>query len=161
MTLANVPQLQIVSVAGKAAPASPLGSLAAPPDISLASTVANPVAVALKAKNIPVGTIVTVSLIPQTGTETTVQSTALAGTAASSTASASVNLPDGKCVLYATATINLTGTPSAQRLKINGDPVDQIVVAAEYGGPGQVTYILHSGTKFILNGAGSATSAGH
>ena len=150
VTLANPPQLQIVSVAGINAPASPRGSLAAPPDIIVKNTVTNPVTVAITANNIPLATVVTLSLIPQTGTETSVPSNALAGTSASSTTTASVSLPDGKCVLYASATIDLTGKPVAMRMKMDGEFVDKILVAAVYGGPSQLTYVLHSGRKIVI-----------
>lgn len=150
ITPANPPQLQIVSVAGLNAPASPLGSLQAPPDIIVKNTVTNPVDVVVKGRNIPTGTIVTVSLIPQTGTETTASAGGLTGTSAASTATASVSLPDGKCVLYASATIDLTSTPVAARLKMDGELVDKILVAASYGGPAQATYVLHSGRKIVL-----------
>jgi hypothetical protein len=139
-----------VSVAGINAPVSPLGSLHAPADIIVKNTVTNPVDVVIKGRNIPVGTIVTLSLIPQTGAETSVQTGGLAGTAAASTATASVSLPDGKCVLFASATIDLTGTPIAMRLKMDGEPVDKILVAATYGGPSKVTYVLHSGRKIMI-----------
>jgi len=119
------------------------------------------VTVALAGKNIPVGTVVTVSLTPQTGTVTTVQSSALAGTTAASTATASVSLPDGKCVLYASATIDLTAqTPGVARLKMGGEPVDKILVAAVYGGPSEVTYILHSGRKIVVASALLGTKPG-
>ena len=150
VTLANPPQLQIVSVAGINAPAAPRGSLAAPPDIILQNTVANPVTVAITARNIPLATVVTLSLIPQTGAETSVPSNALAGTDAASTTTASVSLPDGKCVLYASATVDLTGTPVAMRMKMDGEPVDKILVASVYGGPSQLTYVLHSGRKIVI-----------
>ena len=157
---ANPLQLQIVSVAGINAPASPLGVFHAPPDITVKNTVANPVTVALAGKNIPVGTVVTVSLTPQTGTETTVQSSALAGTTAASTATASVSLPDGKCILYASATIDLTAQTGVARLKMGGEPVDKILVAAVYGGPSEVTYILHSGRKIVVASALLGTKPG-
>lgn len=150
VTLANPPQLQIVSVAGINAPTSPRGSLAAPPDIIVQNTVTNPVTVAIAARNIPLATVVTLSLIPQTGAETSVPSNALAGTDASSTTTASVSLPDGKCVLYASATVDLTGTPIAMRMRMDGEPVDKILVASVYGGPSQLTYILHSGRKIDI-----------
>lgn len=150
VTPANPPQLQIVSVAGINAPASPLGSLHAPPDIIVKNTVTNPVNVVVKGRNIPTGTIVTVSLIPQTGTETTATAGGLTGTSAASTATASVSLPDGKCVLYASATIDLTSTPGAARLRMGGELVDKILVAATYGGPSQATYVLHSGRKIVF-----------
>ena len=152
VTLANVPMLQIVSVAGISAPAAPRGSLAAPPDIIVKNTVTNPVDVAIAAHNIPTGTIVTVSLIPQTGAETSVLTAGLAGTAASSTTTASVSLPDGKCVLYASATIDLTTQPHARQPKIAGELVDKILVAAVYGGASTVTYVLHSGRKIVVGG---------
>ena len=64
VTIPNAPTLQIATVAGIAAPGAPLGSLAGVPDIVLPSTTGNPVTVEVEAANIPLGTVVQVTLIP-------------------------------------------------------------------------------------------------
>lgn len=105
----NAPQLKIATVAGVAPPDPPLGSLAGPPDIVLPTTQTNPVDVVIQGSNLPVGTVVQVTLTPENGARTTVQSTPLAGTVASSSATGSVTLPTtGISVITATATIDLT-----------------------------------------------------
>jgi hypothetical protein len=151
ITLTNAPTLAIASVGGVAAPASPAGSLSAPPDITLPSTQTNPVTVALQASNIPLNTTVRVRLIPPTGAPTSVQSTPLTGTVASSTATASLTLPAGQSLIYATASIDLTtSTASAQPLFIDGERVRRIEVGAAYGGASEAVYVTESGKRVKL-----------
>jgi hypothetical protein len=144
----NAPGLRIVSVAGVVAPDSPLGSLHATPDVVVPTTQPNPVAVALEGVNVPVGTVITVTLTPPQGARTTVQSTPLAGSDAASTASANVTLPAGMSVLTASAVIELTTqTSSSGPLFIEGERVDRIEVAATFGGASRLTYVTRSGRR--------------
>src|SRR5437870_4248827 len=92
--LIKLPVLTISSVGGVANAATPGGSYTAA-DVSLPTGTSNPVTVTLTASNIPLGTAVTVKLIPQFADATTVSASALAGTEASSTATASVTFPPG------------------------------------------------------------------
>jgi hypothetical protein len=144
----NAPQLKIVSVAGVTAPATPSGSFSAAPDIIVPTAQANPVTVALQASNVPVGTVADVTLTPESGPYTKVQSTPLSGTTASSTATASISLPTGTCVITATVVIDLTAVGgSAKNIIINGERVDRIEVAAVFGGSSEVIYITKSGKR--------------
>lgn len=76
--------------------------------------------------------------------EALTQSSALTGTLASSTASASVSLPDGISVIQAAGTIDVAGT---QLTASNGERVKRIEVSATYGGHSTVTYITESGKR--------------
>lgn len=144
--LPNAPQLRIASVAGVAAPASPTGSLAGLPDIVLPTAQTSPVNVVINGANLPVGTTVTVTLTPENGARASVNTT-LAGTEASSSATASVTLPTaGLSVISATASIDLT-LAKASPMFIDGERVDRIEVAATYGGASEVTYITRSGKR--------------
>src|SRR5262249_14782866 len=105
--LPNAPQLQITSVAGIVAPANPGGSFYNP-DILLPNNQSNPVSVILAASNIPLNTAVQVTMLPQVGAPTVVQSTPLSGTFASSTATAILNLPSGTSLITATAVVDLS-----------------------------------------------------
>jgi hypothetical protein len=140
VTIPNGPALRIVSVAGVLAPALPLGSLAGVPDIVVPSTTANPVTVAIEANNIPIGTIVQVTLIPVNGARVSAQTGPLAGTQSASTATASLSLQSGMSVLTASAIVDV----SQQAMFINGERVDRIRVAATYGGPSEVIYVTRS-----------------
>jgi hypothetical protein len=146
ITVANAPVLRIASVAGVSAPGAPLGSLQGLPDIVIPSSQANPVTVAVEGANVPVGTVVNVTVTPSRGARTTVAGTPLAGSEAASTASASVTLPSGMSVVIATATIDLT-TASARPLFMEGERVDRIEVAATFGGATELTYVTHSGRR--------------
>lgn len=146
VTPANLPSIRIVSVAGIAPPSKPSGSLQGGPDIILPSSQSNPVSVALSASNIPLGTTLQVTLTPESGARIVTQSTALTGTLASATASASVSLPDGISVIQAAGTIDVAGT---QLTASNGEKVKRIEVSATYGGRSTVTYITESGKRII------------
>lgn len=149
VTVPNAPTLRIVSIAGVAAPAATLGSFSGVPDIVLPASQANPVSVVIEATNVPVGTVIQVTLIPSSGTRTTVQSGPLSGTQAASSATASVSLGTGMSVLTAAATIDVSTT--AMNMLINGERVDRIEIAAVYGRPSQVTYITRTGRRIAMN----------
>lgn len=140
------------SVGGINSPASPSGTFHATPDITLPTTQTNPVAVALQAANIPLGTTIEVRLTPASGSPASVQSAPLTGTVAASTATASLTLPAGQSLIYATASIDLTGSNSAQLkpIFIEGERVRKIEVGANFGGASDVVYITESGKRVRL-----------
>ncbi len=142
----NAPKLRIVSIAGVNAPTTPAGSFQAPPDVVIPTTQTSPVTVALEANNIPVGTLIQVSVIPEQGSRTGVESTALAGNEALSTATASVTLPSGVSVLVASATVPLL-TANGVPFLIDGEQVDRVEVTATYGSESSLTYITKSGKR--------------
>ncbi len=146
ITPPNAPSLRIASVGGVNAPATPLGALQGVPDIIVPSSQPNPVTVALEGANLPVGTIVQVTLTPSTGNRTTVQSSGLAGTEAASTATASITLPGGLTVVSGSAVIDLT-IASAKPLFMEGERVNRIEVAAIFGRASELTYVTQSGRR--------------
>lgn len=146
ITPPNAPSLRIASVGGVTAPASPLGSLQGVPDVIVPSSQTNPVTVALEGSNLPLGTIVQVTLTPSRGARTTVQSTGLAGTESASTASASLTLPGGISVVSASAVIDLT-LAKANPIFMDGERVRRVEVAATFGGPSELTYVTESGRR--------------
>ena len=89
---AGVPTVRVVSVGGNLVATSPTGTFTVP-DVTVNSN--GPLAVAIQAANVPVGTVVTLAIFSENGPDQTIQSTSLAGTLASSTATASVTLPSG------------------------------------------------------------------
>jgi hypothetical protein len=145
VTVPNAPSLRIASIAGVAAPVATVGSFSGVPDIVLPANQTNPVSVVIEATNVPVGTVIQVSLIPSTGSRTTVQTAPLTGTQAASSTTASVNLAAGMSVLTAAAAIDLS--TSAHNLLIDGERVTHMEIAAVYGGASQVTYITRSGRR--------------
>jgi hypothetical protein len=102
--------------------------------------------VALEGSNLPLGTIIQVSVTPSRGAKTTVSSTGLAGSEAASTASASVTLPGGISVVSASAVIDLT-LAKLDPIFINGERVRQIEVAATFGGASELIYVTASGRR--------------
>jgi len=147
VTPGNLPVIRIVTVAGIAPPVQPNGSLQGSPDIILPTNQANPVNVSLSASNIPLGTTLQITLTPENGARTVVQSTALSGTLAASTASASVSVPDGICVIQASGTIDV----AASAMMINGERVKSIEVAATFGGSSSLTYITATNKRIRVD----------
>lgn len=138
------PTLQITSVAGVAAPANPTGSA----DITLPSSISNPVTVTLAASGIPIGTAITVFVTPVASNRSSVTSTALTGTTAASTASASITLNSGPSVISASATFTITQTAALDfPVFADGERVEKVRVAAALGGKSSVTYITASGRE--------------
>jgi hypothetical protein len=86
------PSVRVVSVDGKSVPSNPTGSFTMP-DITINKSVA--VLVNIAANNIPPGTVVKLYISSENASDQTVDSTPLAGTPTTSTATASVTLPPG------------------------------------------------------------------
>ena len=150
VTLPNSPILNIVSVGGVNSPATPKGSFYQQPDIVVPTTISNPVTVNLQASNLPVGTVLQVTLTNELGERTTVNSTPLAGTQASSTATASVTLPtSGIAVISASVTLNLL-IAYDKPIYIDGERIDKMEIAAAFGGGSDVTYISTTGKRLKL-----------
>ncbi|MDA8239130.1 MAG: hypothetical protein M0Z67_02035 [Nitrospiraceae bacterium] len=136
----NIPSLVITSIGGVNVPATPTGSYSQP-DILLPNTTTNPVSVAVAASNIPVGTTVAITVTPQLGTATSVNTT-LSGTSASSTGSANITLSTYSNVITAQATYTLLAS-----LYYENEKVDRVRVATRMGGESEVVYITESGRE--------------
>jgi len=149
--LANTPMLQIVSVAGVAAPATP-GALFSSPDITLPTTTTNPVNVALSAANIPPGTVVSIRAQGQFDAVTSTSAT-LAGTLSSSSATASLAIPTNQpAVLTATASFTVLASAGTGPLFVQGEEIERVQVSAALGGVSRVAYITKSGREILLTG---------
>jgi hypothetical protein len=92
ISVSGIPSIKVVSIGGNSVATNPTGTFTVP-DVTVNSNA--PLAVAIQAANVPVGTVVTLVIFSENGPDQTIQSTPLAGTLASSTATASVTLPSG------------------------------------------------------------------
>ena len=146
ITVTTLPTLKITTVAGVTAPDSPRGLIASQPDVIVPASQTNPITVELATANIPVGTTIQVSVTPSTGVRTNSLSSAIIGTATAGTATATVTLPNGISVVSATATFAL---PQTSSLRLEGERVAYMEVAAVYGQASQVTYITASGKRVV------------
>jgi len=97
---ATAPAVRVVRVGGVDVTASPTGSFVT---ADVAIDAAAPVAIEIEARNVPPGTIVQLTLDPETGSPVTVNTTPLQGTAALSTASATATFPHGFTRLFVKA----------------------------------------------------------
>jgi hypothetical protein len=101
------PTLRITSVGGMVVGQNPSGAVSTP-DVVFQTAPSGPVTVELSASSIPVGTVVALRANPLIGRSTTADSSALAGTSQSSTATASLEIPAGAGVITAVTTFPVT-----------------------------------------------------
>lgn len=147
VALTNPPTLQITSVAGQSAPATPTGGSGGV-DITL-PTQTGPVSIQVTGHQVPTGTTVTVTVLPETGAPVT-GTAILSGTLDSTTTSVSLAFPSGLSFITASATFtNGTGSLESPFL-IGGEPVEKVRVAAQYDGRSSITYITRSGREISV-----------
>jgi len=96
----TTPVVQVTTIGGVSVVADPTGSFATPDAVV---NVTGSTTIELAANNVPLGTVLTVTVRAENGTPVTVNSTPLTGTLANSTASVSVALPSGFSRLFVTA----------------------------------------------------------
>lgn len=95
------PSVAIASINGVNVSQTPTGVLATP-DVSIDTT--SPVQMTVQANFIPPGTVITLHVFSDNGTDQTVQTTPLQGTLQSSTATATVTFPSGFSLNFVKAT---------------------------------------------------------
>jgi len=146
----NLPTLQITSVAGSPAPASPAAGLVNP-DITFANAVSGPQQVQISASNVPLGTAVNVRVVPASGTPMTAVSSGLGGSVSASTATATVTLPPGAGIITASATFNVSQLaalfPNATLPMVNGEKPDRIEILAMADGTSRAYLLAASGAR--------------
>ena len=140
-----MPSLKITAIGGVSVPDVPEGSFSAP-DVILPFNTSNPVTVKVSAANIPAGQIVTVWVLPESGTSTSASGT-LSGTDAASTADVALNISSAyPSLITATVTYQLSAM-NIKEFYIAGEKVERVRVAANLGGKSSVTYITASGKE--------------
>jgi hypothetical protein len=141
----NLPTLTISSVGGISPPPTPGGSFTSA-DLVLPQGTTNPVPIVLTATNTPVGTVFSVRLITQSGVFALANTAPSTGTFAVSTATVSFNFATGQVnLLNAFASFTLPVQTASLYPLIDGEPVERVLVAANYGEPSTVTLITRSG----------------
>ncbi len=121
--------------------------------MSLPQGTTNPVTVIVTATNIPLGTgtSVTLRLIPQFGNFSNGTLVSQTGNSSVSTTTFTVSFPSGKVsVLNAFASFTLPQTASLFP-QIDGEPVERVMVAANYGEPSTVTLVTKSGKEVRMD----------
>jgi hypothetical protein len=143
--LTTIPTLTIASVGGLPAPATPTGHS----DIVFSDGSPSAAQVIVNTTNVPPGSTVLVTLIPDHAPPVTTTSAPLAGTLASATASANIDVPVGSSTLTATTSYTLT-TAMGEALSVfaEGERVDQVRLAASYGGHPATKLITVTGKQF-------------
>jgi hypothetical protein len=146
--LSSLPALRIASVAGTAVPANPTGNA----DVVLPADVVNPVTVTFETTNVPTGNTVLFKMIPAYGDPVEVISPAIAGSAASGTASVQVSLPQGPSTLQATTTYTVVvAMGEALSRYAQNERVEKVQIIATLGsGENQAKLITVSGKEFLV-----------
>jgi hypothetical protein len=96
----GIPSLRVVSVGGSPVATSPTGTFTIP-DVTVNSN--SPLPFAIQANNVPPGTVVRLVIFSENGPDQTIVSPPLAGTLASSSATANATLPPGYSRGFVTA----------------------------------------------------------
>jgi hypothetical protein len=102
-TAGQIPQLTVASVGGVPVSASPTGVLSTP-DAVISAQQSNPMPVVVNCTNLPLGSSITVTIVPISGSSVSAVGSNNTGTLASSTATISITIPRGGGLIYATAT---------------------------------------------------------
>lgn len=140
----NIPSIRISAVGGTTAPANPTGS----GDVVLPGVTANPVTVDFQTSNIPAGTVLTLIAAPERGTAVTASSSAIA---ASGSASASINMPNGNSRLTAQTTFTVTASLGKDfSMYAQGEQVEKVRVGINAEGQSETTFITISGKEFTV-----------
>ena len=147
-----------------AVPASPSGVLANP-DVIIPAQQANPIPIVVRCTNIPLNTEISVVVHPANGPDVQAVGLNNAGTAASSTATLSLNMPRGGGIIYAKAVTGIAGGGAAignpadaknRSLAETGWTADgerfvKMEITAALGGAQRITYITESGKRHPAN----------
>ena len=96
-------QLNVTIVGGVPVSANPSGQVATP-DAILSAQQNNPIPIVVTCANLPLHTLITVTVQPTTGSPVSATGYNDTGTQSSSTATVSINIPRGGGAIYATAT---------------------------------------------------------
>lgn len=149
----GLPGLTITSVAGIPVPANPVGR----GDVALVAATPNPVNVTLRTNGVPVGTVIQVTMTPEFGTQTTVDSPPTSGSLDNATASVSLNIPDGRSVLMATTTFTVVADLGKQLAPYaQGETVERVRLTAEPGQSSKMVLLTSSGREVEVPAAARA-----
>ena len=99
----NFPQLAISEIGGISVPAIPTGLN----DVVIPPTVANPMTVTFATTNVPLGSVVVLTIVPLTGEQSSISSGGITGTEESGTATVSASIPNGSSTLMASVTFTV------------------------------------------------------
>lgn len=142
---ANLPVIRITTVDGIPVPSRPNGV----DDVVLPSGIVNPVTVGFTASNVPLGTLIQLTMTPRTGATVTTLSDALTGTVQDSSASASIDLPQGSSVLSAAVSFTITAANGDLMDGFShlaaGEPVERVEVVTTVGRGSNTRFITRSG----------------
>jgi len=154
--MASQPAVRFASVAGIPVPGEPTGSN----DLTIPTTTANPVTLALATSGIPPGSVIKVTVIPRFGPAVSLDSPPTAGTVAAATTSVSMDIPGGHNVLSAETTYTVIASVGDSLSRFaEGERVEKITFSSTLGKGSQATLHTPSGRQFPIEPALLALAA--
>lgn len=145
---ANLPSVRITSVAGVTVSSNPVGDS----DVVLPSSVLNPVTIGLSATDVPLGTTIDVIITPTNSSLVTVNSSALTGTVANSSATAEVTLPTGASTIVAAVSFSVSGSlASLYSPYANGEMVANVELKSTLGQGSSLLLTTEAGNTYTVN----------
>ena len=154
--IAGQPGLRFASIAGIPVPAEPTGSN----DLTIPTTTANPVTIALATSGIPPGSVIKVTVIPRFGQAVALDSPPTAGAVAAATTSVSMDIPGGHNVLSAETTYTIIASVGDSLSRFaQGERVDKITLSSTLGGANQAMLHTITGRQFPIEPALLALAA--
>ncbi|MCS6316668.1 MAG: hypothetical protein H8K05_02570 [Nitrospira sp.] len=154
--LINIPTLTISTIGGLSVPVNPSGIYTAA-DVTMPTGTVNPVPVTLIANNLPVGTVLSLRIIPASGADQFFVSSPTTGTFGSSTATAAAQFPYSQISLiqaYANVPLSASLAP-----KLDGELAERVVVVAVAGEPSRSMFVTPSGRLFSVDPQSGNTTA--
>jgi len=154
--LTGQPALRFSTIAGIPVPQEPTGSN----DLTIPTTTANPVTLALATSGIPPGSVIKVTVIPRFGQAVSLDSPPTAGTVATATTSVSMDIPGGHNVLSAETTYTVIASVGDSLSRFaQGERVEKITLSSTLGKGSQATLHTPSGREFPIEPALLALAA--
>lgn len=154
--MASQPALRFATVAGIPVLAAPTGSN----DLTIPTTSANPVTIALATSGIPPGSVIKVTVIPRFGQAISLDSPPTAGTVAAATTSVSMDIPGGHNVLSAETTYTVIASVGDSLSRFaEGERVEKVTLTSTLGGASQATLHTATGRAFPIEPALLALAA--
>jgi hypothetical protein len=151
--VSGLPGLAITSIAGVPVPANPVGR----GDVTLLAATPNPAEIVLHTNGVPPGTVIKVTMTPEFGASTTVDSPPTVGSLNDATTSVNLDVPDGRSVIMATTTFTVMAA-LGERLApyAQGEPVERVRLTAAPGQPTKMVLLTASGREVEVPAAALA-----
>lgn len=143
----TTPSLSISAIGGQTVPSSPTGFQ----DVNLDGVTSNPITVDFTTSNIPLGTQITLRVLPERGSPATHTTTGVTGSETSGSDTIDINLPNGNATLFAYTSYTIQLAQNQQELYTQyaqGEAVEEVRFDVDSNGQASTTFITLSGNEY-------------